>query len=177
MDKPPSIERGDFPHNFVEQSFIRQLDPMRIANVTCLKPTFPFRMAKLQCAIKGPKIPSHCFPSTYICVAIVHSVLDIAVSLAFTHHPQISLSSCLCIRLKSKKIDTLLSNACSGFYSHTAMVPLELQTKRFRSECWPFPGVRPCHLCTCSHTRYSTCEAKRLHFMRRSYEGAGDDER
>lgn len=30
----------------------------------------------------------------------------------------------------------------------------------------PCCQIWPCHLCTCSHTRYSTCEAKRLHFMR-----------
>lgn len=30
----------------------------------------------------------------------------------------------------------------------------------------PWCQIWPCHLCTCSHTRYSTCEAKRLHFMR-----------
>lgn len=107
-----------------------------------------------------PAIVFHQPTFAIICVAIVHSVLDIAASLAFTHHPQISLSSCLCIRLKSEKIDALLSNACcnGSFRATNQTISIWLAL--------PWCQIWPCHLCTCSHTHYSTCEAKRLHFMR-----------
>jgi len=63
-----------------------------------------------------------------------------------------------------------------------AMVPLELQTKRFRSD-WPFPGVRS-GLVTFVHALiHITPPAKQKGFtscgllaLTTSYEGAGDDE-